>query len=144
MSLHAVERVFWEFGTDPQRIAAFRADLDGYLKDYRLEPDEREMIKQVKPTKRLFSKLCAKKEGQTIMFDLTLELARNDEAVMGKLGHYFKALYDEDLVEEEVIVECHGKLDQESAEAKASKSFVEWCVHEPPAILTPCPCRARA
>ena len=103
-----------------------------------------EMIKQVKPTKRLFSKLCAKKEGQTIMFDLTLELARNDEAVMGKLGHYFKALYDEDLVEEEVIVECHGKLDQESAEAKASKSFVEWCVHEPPAILTPCPCRARA
>eukprot|EP01045_Picozoa_sp_COSAG04_P029909 COSAG04_NODE_5040_length_1768_cov_2.270222_2_plen_171_part_00 len=103
-----------------------------------------EMIKQVKPTKRLFSKLCAKKEGQTIMFDLTLELARNDEAVMGKLGHYFKALYDEDLVEEEVIVECHGKLDQESAEAKASKSFVEWCVHEPPALLTPCPCRARA
>lgn len=47
MSLHAVEKVFWEFGTDPQRIAAFRADPDGYLKGYRLEPDEREMIKQV-------------------------------------------------------------------------------------------------
>ena len=47
MSLHAVEKVFWEFGTDPQRIAAFRADPDGYLSGYRLEPDEREMIKQV-------------------------------------------------------------------------------------------------
>ena len=53
-------------------------------------------------------------------------------------------MVEEMMVEEEVIVECHGKLDQESAEAKASKSFVEWCVHEPPAILTPCPCRARA
>ena len=47
MSLHAVEKVFWEFGTDPQRIAAFRADPGGYLSGYRLEPDECEMIKQV-------------------------------------------------------------------------------------------------
>jgi hypothetical protein len=47
VSLNAVEKVFWEFGTDPARIAAFRADPEGYLKPYRLEPDEREMIKQV-------------------------------------------------------------------------------------------------
>ena len=47
MSLHAVEKVFWEFGTDPQRIAAFRADPDGYLSGYRLEPDECEMIARV-------------------------------------------------------------------------------------------------
>ena len=47
MSLNAVEKVFWEFGADPARIAEFRADPDGYLAAYRLEPDEREMIKQV-------------------------------------------------------------------------------------------------
>ncbi|MBC7161094.1 MAG: hypothetical protein H5U26_03150 [Immundisolibacter sp.] len=47
MSLYAVEKVFWEFGTDPDRIAAFRADPDGYLAPYRLEPDERDMIKRV-------------------------------------------------------------------------------------------------
>ena len=47
MSLNAVEKVFWEFGTDPDRIAAFRADPDGYLARYRLEPDERDMIKRV-------------------------------------------------------------------------------------------------
>ncbi|WP_372725370.1 hypothetical protein [Immundisolibacter sp.] len=47
MSLNAVEKVFWEFGTDPDRIAAFRADPDGYLAAYRLEPDERDMVKRV-------------------------------------------------------------------------------------------------
>lgn len=47
MSLNAVEKVFWEFGSDAQRIAAFRADPDAYLTPYRLEPDEREMIKNV-------------------------------------------------------------------------------------------------
>lgn len=47
MSLHAVEKVFWEFGHDPERIVQFRADPDGYLAEYRLEPDEREAIKRV-------------------------------------------------------------------------------------------------
>ncbi|WP_448509247.1 hypothetical protein [Immundisolibacter sp.] len=47
MSVQAVEKVFWEFGTDADRIAAFRADPDGYLAAYRLEPDERDMIKRV-------------------------------------------------------------------------------------------------
>ncbi|WP_372720194.1 hypothetical protein [Immundisolibacter sp.] len=47
MSLNAVEKVFWEFGTDPDRIAAFRADPDGYLAAYPLEPDERDMVKRV-------------------------------------------------------------------------------------------------
>ncbi|MGK2941591.1 MAG: hypothetical protein ACSLFJ_07945 [Immundisolibacter sp.] len=47
MSLNAVEKVFWEFGTDPDRIAAFRADPDAYLAAYPLEPDERDMVKRV-------------------------------------------------------------------------------------------------
>jgi hypothetical protein len=47
MSVSAVEKVFWEFGKDPRRIERFRADPDGYLKPYRLEPEEREAIKRV-------------------------------------------------------------------------------------------------
>lgn len=47
MSLNAVEKVFWEFGADPSRIEAFRADPEGYLAAYRLDPDEREMITKV-------------------------------------------------------------------------------------------------
>ena len=47
MSVQAVEKVFWEFGKDPTRIARFRADPDAYLKAYRLESAEREAIKNV-------------------------------------------------------------------------------------------------
>lgn len=47
MSVQAVEKVFWEFGKDPSRIGRFRADPEGYLKPYRLEPAEREAIRNV-------------------------------------------------------------------------------------------------
>lgn len=44
MSIHAVEKVFWEFGNDPARIAAFRANPQGYLAPYLLTPIERDAI----------------------------------------------------------------------------------------------------
>ncbi len=84
------------------------------------------MMKEVKLCKRLFAKLCEKKEGQAIMFDLTVAFAKENEPVMTKLGHHFKALYDEDLIEEAVLIECYGKLDAQSDESKAAKSFIEW------------------
>jgi hypothetical protein len=84
------------------------------------------MMKEVKLCKRLFAKLCAKKEGQSIMFDLTVAFAKENEPVMTKLGHHFKALYDEDLIEEKVLIECYDKLDAQSDESKAAKSFIEW------------------
>jgi translation initiation factor 5 len=84
------------------------------------------MMKEVKLCKRLFAKLCAKKDGQVVLFDLTVAFAKEHEPVMAKLGHHFKALYDEDLIEEELLIECYGKLDAESPEAKAAKAFVDW------------------
>lgn len=87
-------------------------------------PDD--MLKQVKLSKRLFAKLCANKEGQAILFNLTVAFAKEHEPVMTKLGHHFKALYDEDLIEEEVLMACYGKLEAESEERKAAKSFIEW------------------
>ncbi len=47
MSVHAVERVFWEFGNKPSRIEAFRRDPDAYLKAYQLTPAEQAMIRHV-------------------------------------------------------------------------------------------------
>ena len=47
MSVHAVEKVFWEFGNKPARIDAFRRDPDAYLKNYALTDQERAMIRQV-------------------------------------------------------------------------------------------------
>lgn len=44
MSVHAVEKVFWEFGNDPARIAAFRADPQAYLAAYPLTPGECDAI----------------------------------------------------------------------------------------------------
>lgn len=64
-----------------------------------------------------------------------------------QLGHYFKALYDEDLLDEElliswcgpvtiacsicehtvyVFVPSHAQLDTSTEEAKRSSSFIEW------------------
>ena len=84
------------------------------------------MIKKVKLTKRLFTKLCGSKDAQAIMFNLTVAFAKENEPVMAKLGHHFKALYDEDLLEEAVILKEYAKLDTDSKEAAASKSFVDW------------------
>ena len=47
MSLNNVERVFWEFGNDPGRIAQFNEDPDGYLSAYELDDDERRAIREV-------------------------------------------------------------------------------------------------
>jgi hypothetical protein len=47
MSVHAVEKVFWEFGNKPARIDAFRRDPDTYLKNYALTDQERAMIRRV-------------------------------------------------------------------------------------------------
>lgn len=48
MSVHTVERVFWEFGNKPARIDEFLADPDTYLERYTsLTADERRMIKGV-------------------------------------------------------------------------------------------------
>jgi len=47
MSVHAVEKVFWEFGNKPARIDAFRRDPDTYLKNYALTDQERAMIRGV-------------------------------------------------------------------------------------------------
>lgn len=47
MSVHTVERVFWEFGNKPARFDAFRKDPDGYLAAYPLTEEERAMIRDV-------------------------------------------------------------------------------------------------
>lgn len=47
MSVHAVEKVFWEFGNKPARIDEFRRDPDTYLKNYALTDQERAMIRGV-------------------------------------------------------------------------------------------------
>lgn len=47
MSVHTVERVFWEFGNDPQRFEAFRKDPDAYLAAYPLTDEERRMIRNM-------------------------------------------------------------------------------------------------
>jgi len=47
MSVHAVEKVFWEFGNKPARIDEFRRDPDAYLKNYALTDQERAMIRRV-------------------------------------------------------------------------------------------------
>ena len=79
------------------------------------------------------------------MFALTVNLAKGDSDVMAKLGHYFKALYDEDLLEEELLISwcgrvfathcgealiaamrSHAELDPSSEEAKQSASFIQW------------------
>ena len=85
-----------------------------------------DMITQVKLTKRLFAKLGKSKEAQAILFNLTVAFAKENEPVMTKLGHHFKALYDEDLVEEAVLLAEYAKLGKDSKEVTAAKSFVEW------------------
>jgi protocatechuate 4,5-dioxygenase alpha chain len=47
MSVHAVEKVFWEFGNKPSRIDDFRRDPEAYLSRYNLSAEERAMIRQV-------------------------------------------------------------------------------------------------
>ncbi len=47
MSVHAVEKVFWEFGNKPSRIEEFRRDPEAYLKAYPLSAEERAMIRHV-------------------------------------------------------------------------------------------------
>ena len=47
MSLYAVEKVFWELGKYPERIARLQADPDGYLAAYNLDDEERRMIREV-------------------------------------------------------------------------------------------------
>jgi hypothetical protein len=47
MSVHAVEKVFWEFGNKPSRIDDFRRDPNAYLARYTLTPPEQEMIRHV-------------------------------------------------------------------------------------------------
>ena len=47
MSIHAVEKVFWEFGNQPQRIETFKAEPEKYLAAYNLSPLESEMIVSV-------------------------------------------------------------------------------------------------
>ena len=47
MSIHAVEKVFWEFGDDPGRVERFKSDPDTYLKPYNLTNRERQSIKDV-------------------------------------------------------------------------------------------------
>ena len=47
MSVHAVEKVFWEFGNKPSRIDEFRRDPDAYLARYNLTAEERAMIRHV-------------------------------------------------------------------------------------------------
>jgi hypothetical protein len=47
MSVHTVERVFWEFGNDPARFETFRRDPAAYLAAYPLTDEERRMISRV-------------------------------------------------------------------------------------------------
>lgn len=47
MSINAVEKIFWEFGNDPARVATFRANTEQYLNDYNLDATEREMVAKV-------------------------------------------------------------------------------------------------
>ena len=47
MSVHTVERVFWEFGNQPERFEQFRKDPDNYLAPYPLNDAERAMIRDV-------------------------------------------------------------------------------------------------
>lgn len=47
MSIHAVEKVFWEFGNEPERIGRFFEDPDRYLSGYNLTDGERAMIRDV-------------------------------------------------------------------------------------------------
>ena len=46
MSIHAIEKVFWEFGKNPRRIEDFMKDPDSYLVPYALDAEERRMIKE--------------------------------------------------------------------------------------------------
>jgi hypothetical protein len=47
MSTYVIEKVLWDFGNQPDRIARFKADPDRYLAEYDLTPDEMNLIKQV-------------------------------------------------------------------------------------------------
>ena len=47
MSIHAVEKVFWEFGIDPARVGRYKADPDAYLNEYNLTEEERRNIKDI-------------------------------------------------------------------------------------------------
>jgi len=47
VSLHAVERVFWEFGHDPANIERFHENPDAHLAPYNLEAEERRAIMEV-------------------------------------------------------------------------------------------------
>lgn len=47
MSVHAVERVFWEFGNQPERVSRFNADPEGYLSDYNLTEEEKKNIEDI-------------------------------------------------------------------------------------------------
>lgn len=47
MSLYAVEKVFWEFGTDYERVGRFMSNPDEYLEAYKLTDEERRAIKEV-------------------------------------------------------------------------------------------------
>jgi hypothetical protein len=47
MSIHAVEKIFWEFGNNPTRIETFRANPEHYLERYNLTAVEREMVARI-------------------------------------------------------------------------------------------------
>ncbi|RLA09806.1 MAG: hypothetical protein DRQ60_05815 [Gammaproteobacteria bacterium] len=44
MSMHAVEKAFWTLGKDPEAIEQFKADPDGFLRQFLLTDSERKMI----------------------------------------------------------------------------------------------------
>lgn len=47
MSLNTIERVFWEFGDEPERVKQFLKDPDAYLAPYPLSDNEREMVRKM-------------------------------------------------------------------------------------------------
>jgi len=48
MSTNMVERVLWEICSDPGRAAQFQTDSDAFLSAYRLEPEEKNRIADLK------------------------------------------------------------------------------------------------
>lgn len=47
MTIHAVEKALWLLGNEQGHAERFRADPDAYLDEFRLDPDEREIVRNV-------------------------------------------------------------------------------------------------
>lgn len=44
MSSNAIERLLWQVNSDPEEAERLREDFQGYLEDFRLDEEERELL----------------------------------------------------------------------------------------------------